>query len=74
LHVHTDHRNLTFDTLNSKRVLRWRLFIEGNNPSFHCIKGELKVLADALFRLPLTERQHAILHQTLSNALRPLRQ
>jgi hypothetical protein len=60
LHIHMDHRNLTFNTLNSQRVLRWRLFIKEYNPYSHYIKGELNVLADALSCLPLTERQFSV--------------
>ena len=53
LHIHTDHRNLTFTNLTSQRVLRWRLYIEEFTPTFHFIQGTDNTIADALSRLPI---------------------
>jgi len=54
--VYTDHENLTYKNHNSDRVMRWRLYIEEYAPDLKYIKGENNVVADALSRLPLMDK------------------
>jgi hypothetical protein len=51
IHVFTDHKNLTFDTLKTQRVLHWHTKTEEFLPMLHYIKGHHNILSDNLSRL-----------------------
>ena len=53
--VYTDHKNLTYKTFNTDRVIRWRLILEEYGPEFIYVKGEHNIVADALSRLTLLD-------------------
>jgi hypothetical protein len=53
INIYTDHKKLTFNIDNTNsRVLRWRLFIEGFQPTFHYIPGPENIEADGLSQVP----------------------
>ena len=56
--IYTDHKNNTFQTIHTQRVIRWRLFLEDFGVKLSYIKGGDNTLADALSRLPFTEYHH----------------
>ena len=51
IHVFTDHKNLTFNTLKTQRVLHWHTKIKEFSPMLHYIEGPHNILADNLSRL-----------------------
>jgi hypothetical protein len=51
IHVFTDHKNLTFDTLKTQCVLRWHTKIKEFSPMLHYIEGPHNILDDNLSRL-----------------------
>ncbi|KAL7576354.1 hypothetical protein ACA910_018168 [Epithemia clementina (nom. ined.)] len=57
LHIHTDHKNLSYSSLNSQCVFRWHLFLEEYNPIFHYVPSQDNVIANALSCLPLSEEE-----------------
>ena len=46
--VYSDHKNLTYNFLNTERVMRWRLILDDLVPELKYIKGENNVVADTL--------------------------
>ncbi len=51
IHVFTDHKNLTFDTLRMQCMLHCRTKIEEFSPMLHYIEGPRNILANNLSRL-----------------------
>ena len=39
LYIHTDYKNLSFDNLQTQRVLRWRCYVEEYSQTIQYIKG-----------------------------------
>ena len=53
--VFTDHKNLTFENLQTQRVIRWRNYVKEFGLKLEYIKGEKNVIADTLSRLSRKE-------------------
>ena len=51
IHVFTDRKNLTFDTLKTQHVLCWHTKIKEFSPMLHYIEAPRNILANNLSRL-----------------------
>ena len=58
--VYTDHKNLTNINFNTEGVMRWRIILEEFGPELKYIKVENNVVADALFRLQMSDNQEIL--------------
>ena len=47
IHIHTDHKKLTFANLNTQRVLWWRCYLKELSPTMHYIKGHNNIIVYA---------------------------
>jgi RNase H-like domain found in reverse transcriptase len=54
--VFTNHKNLIYKTFNTKRVIRWHLIIKEFGPQLTYIKRVNNMVADALSRMQMTEK------------------
>ena len=50
--IYTNYKNLTFRTLSTQRVLRWRLYMDDFDFELKYLEGENNVLGDCFSRLP----------------------
>ena len=56
IRVYTDHKNLSYKTFNTQRVMRCRLVIlEEFNPELIYIQGSKNIAANALSRLDIVD-------------------
>ena len=58
--VYTDHKNLTYKTFNTERVMRWRLILEEYSPELIYIQGSKNIAADALSRLDIVDTTNPV--------------
>ena len=55
--VYTNHKNLTYKTSNTERVMRWRLILEEFGSELKYIKGENNVVSNDFSCLEISYNQ-----------------
>ena len=50
--IYSDHNTLTFRTLSTQRVFKWRLYMDDFDFDLKYLEGEKNALADCFLRLP----------------------
>ena len=65
IHVYTDHKNNTFQRLQTQQLVRWRLFLEELGVQLHYINGETDHPADTLSRLPYDDAKNNQLDKSI---------
>ena len=70
--IYTDHKKLTFEKLQTQRVIRWRLFVEEYSPKLVYIEGERTCIADTLSRLDRQDDSQPALWGKIMPPLRTL--
>ena len=69
--VYTDHKNLTYKSFNTERVMRWRLILEEFSPELIYIKGSKNIVADALSRLDKIDYPNKKRNESNNNNVEP---
>ena len=63
LRIYTYHKNLTCKNFNTDRIIRWIIQVKGYGTDIECIKGDKKIVTDALSIFPL-DRNQKTTHQS----------
>ena len=58
--AYTDHKNLTYKTFNTERVMQWRLILEKYSPKLIYIQGSKNIAKDTLSRLDIGDTANPI--------------
>ena len=66
LQILSDHRNLSFERFQSKRVQCWRLTLKEYNYNFHFLPGYQNIIADCISRFPIRQLPSSAISDTIA--------